>query len=325
MMGTLSYLFVYMVGLAYCLTMKITLSTLGGRTSYAIDDLPNNPPLIVHRGDRLSISVDTHPHAVVIKSGLGFGFGYSYGVKPGPNGIDTGTIEWEVSSEAPARLYYQSVADLNLWGVIEVRDVELDDGFRFVDLNGLENMSVVELVDIMNHNASIGLSKAQELGGYGIEWDGSQFKLEEGTTVYEDERGIFRSTRNVRLNDQVPVTGAATLSISDALNEIASQIRRVIGGESWAEEPADSIEGLKRRYEELRLKARALGNQNLALMKDYQVLLEAYNVLVAVYKNHSHVAQDIVDGTFDPARLAYGDWAEGKQVVVGENGLPYWY
>jgi hypothetical protein len=179
---------------------------------------------------------------------------------------------------------------------------------------------VSELVSAINHNISLALSTATNLAGYGLHWDGTQFSLASGFVAYEDEKGFYTSERELYLNDQVPVNSSSRLAIGDALNQLASQIRRIINpGAGYTAQPADSIDGLVTKLGEFDLRLRALGITYGELKQDYEALRSAYQDLLLIYKHHNHAAQDIVAGVLSPARIGYGEFNANSVLKGG-----YW-
>lgn len=307
-------------------TYKVTLGSLAGKDFYSINGVINNPPITVMRGDNIRFEIDTPDEPFVIKTGLGGGYAFSYALSPGTNGISSGVIQWEVQENTPAELYYQSAADSGLWGLIQVVELQTDKQLRVVPLDNLVNMSVEDLVSVMNHNVSLALSRNQDLAGPGLVWNGTEFNLDIDTTVYEDEQGLFKSTRTIVLDDQAEIVGrpVGQLTISQALNDIVTQIRRLVGGARWNTPPTRSINELNIKTEELNARIGVISPQLVSLKRDYEELLANYTELLAIYAKHQHNAIDIVAGQFNPARLASGVWAEGKTIVVNANGELVW-
>lgn len=304
--------------------MKISLSNLGGQLSFEVDGLANNPPLHITKGDKISIEIDTPAHPFCIKTALGQHYSYLY--TPVNSGISSGRIVWEVLEEIPQTLYYQSAVDQTLWGYILVRPLQTANGFRLVNLNNLPDMSVDDLVDIMNHNAAIGLTRTQDLAGEGLQWDGNQLSLDAGISVYEDSAGLFKGTRVISINDNVDVTGrpVGVLSITQALDDIATQIKRIVGGARWNSPAPATVANLNTRIERLLIRVNTLNAEVAKLQEAYSSLVINYQRLLEIYAKHKHSATDVVAGNFNPARLAQGEWAPGRIIVVGRNGELYW-
>jgi len=307
-------------------TYKVTLGSLAGKDFYSINGVINNPPVTIIRGDHIRFEVNTPNEPFAIKTTLDNAYGFSYSISPGPNGISSGVIEWEVQDNTPPQLYYQSASDPTLWGIIQVAELQGEKELRIIPLDELADMSVEDLVSIMNHNVSIALSRTQNLAGPGLSWDGNQFNLDINTTVYADEAGLFKSTRSIVLNDEAEVIGrpVGELTISQALNDIVTQIRKVIGGARWNTPPSQSMEGLNDKISQLNARIGIISPQLVNLTREYTELLAKYTQLVAIYANHQHNAIDVVAGQFKPAQLASGTWAPGKTIVVNENNELSW-
>jgi hypothetical protein len=290
--------------------MKISLQLFDGQVKYSIDGIPNNPPLVVYRGDRVKIEIDTIGHPVIFKTAPGLAHSNTYlGFLPGPRSVETGVVSWEVAQDAPAQLFYQSLNNPSLLGVVLVKTLEAPGAFRFIDKEKLDELSVSELVATINHNISIALSKAADLAGYGLKWNGTQFSLDSGFAVYEDGDGFYTAERQIYLRDQVPIDTNPRLDIGNALNQLASQIRRIINpNAAYSAQPAESIDGLLKRLAEFDFQVQALGLNYGHLKQDYEALLLAYQNLLLIYKQHNHNAQDVVVGVLNPARIGFGQF-----------------
>lgn len=290
--------------------MQIRLQSFNEQQRYAIDSVPNNPPLIVYRGDRIELDIDTVGHPIVIKTAPGIAHGNSYrGFLPGPNGMEFGRVGWEVAQDAPPQLFYQSLNDPSLLGVVLVKTKIAPDSFRYIDEDNLDGLSVSELVDIINHNTKTALSKASDLAGYGLKWDGVRFSLADGFTAYEDDKGFYTSERIVYVNDQMPRDSSPGLGIAEVINQLASQLRRIINpNDVYSAQPADSINGLLTQLQNFEIRIESLGVEYGRLKNDYEALLKAYQDLVFIYAKHQHAAQDIVAGVLKPERIGFGPY-----------------
>ena len=83
-----------------------------------------NPTLTVYRGTTFTFAVDTpgQPlHLQTTSGGYDATAAYTTGISGG--GTESGTIIWEIASDTPTELFYQSEADPLVWGAIIVTDL----------------------------------------------------------------------------------------------------------------------------------------------------------------------------------------------------------
>jgi hypothetical protein len=91
---------------------------------FSSDDLVQNPTLIVYRGQTYNFEVDLPRTPMSIRTArtLNSDFDYNDGVSS--QSVERGTITFEVDVNAPEILYYVADNDINISGLIQVRDIE---------------------------------------------------------------------------------------------------------------------------------------------------------------------------------------------------------
>lgn len=90
---------------------------------FSSDSLVQNPTLILYRGQKYTFEIDSlgTPFSIRTARTLDSGFNYEDGISA--QGVERGTIVFEVGSGAPEALYYVADNDINNSGLIQIKDI----------------------------------------------------------------------------------------------------------------------------------------------------------------------------------------------------------
>ena len=91
---------------------------------FSSDDLVQNPTLIVYRGQTYNFEVDLPRTPMSIRTARTLNADFDYNIGISSQSVEKGTITFEVDVNAPEILYYVADNDINISGVIQVRDIE---------------------------------------------------------------------------------------------------------------------------------------------------------------------------------------------------------
>ena len=97
-----------------------------GAAAYTFDgtgtDSDDNPTLYLYRGMTYEFNVNASGHPFYIKTTAGTGTGDQYTDNVTNNGVQVGTLTWEVQMDAPDTLYYQCSVHAAMVGTIVILD-----------------------------------------------------------------------------------------------------------------------------------------------------------------------------------------------------------
>ena len=91
---------------------------------FSSDELVQNPTLIVYRGQTYTFEINTPRTPMSIRTARTLNADFDYDVGVSAQGVEAGTITFEVDVNAPEILYYVADNDINISGLIQVRDIE---------------------------------------------------------------------------------------------------------------------------------------------------------------------------------------------------------
>jgi hypothetical protein len=91
---------------------------------FSSDELVQNPTLIVYRGQTYTFEINTPRTPMSIRTARTLNTDFNYNIGVSVQGVETGTITFEVDINAPEILYYVADNDINISGLIQVRDIE---------------------------------------------------------------------------------------------------------------------------------------------------------------------------------------------------------
>jgi hypothetical protein len=91
---------------------------------FSSDELVQNPTLIVYRGQTYTFEINTPRTPMSIRTARTLDLDFNYDVGVSAQGVEAGKIIFEVDANAPEVLYYVADNDINISGLIQVRDIE---------------------------------------------------------------------------------------------------------------------------------------------------------------------------------------------------------
>lgn len=91
---------------------------------FSSDDLVQNPTLVVYRGQKYTFQIAAPRTPMSIRTARTLDPDFNYDIGVSAQGVETGTIIFEVDVNAPEILYYVADNDINISGLIQVRDIE---------------------------------------------------------------------------------------------------------------------------------------------------------------------------------------------------------
>ena len=96
--------------------------TADGSSAYVFNGTGSNPTIELIRGTTYTFNIDATGHPFWVKTTQTTGTGDSYDEGVSDNGIETGTITWDVSETAPSILYYNCQYHSSMVGTFNIID-----------------------------------------------------------------------------------------------------------------------------------------------------------------------------------------------------------
>jgi hypothetical protein len=91
---------------------------------FSSDELVQNPTLIVYRGQTYTFEINTPRTPISIRTARTLDPEFNYDIGVSAQGVEAGKIIFEVDANTPEVLYYVADNDINISGLIQVRDIE---------------------------------------------------------------------------------------------------------------------------------------------------------------------------------------------------------
>jgi hypothetical protein len=107
-------------------TVKVTLANNADNFAYIFssDELVQNPTLTLYRGQKYTFEINTVGTPITIKTARTLDNSFNYNIGVSDQGIEKGSITFEVDVNAPEALYYVATNDINNSGLIQIKDIE---------------------------------------------------------------------------------------------------------------------------------------------------------------------------------------------------------
>jgi len=107
-------------------TVKVSLANNIDNFAYIFssDELVQNPTLTLYRGQTYTFEIDTVGTPISFRTARSLDSSFNYDVGVSAQGIEKGTITFQVDENAPEALYYVATNDINNSGLIQIKEIE---------------------------------------------------------------------------------------------------------------------------------------------------------------------------------------------------------